>query len=566
MRIEHAHKLLLIVLIGCVIAVLSAGCITTDKEITYTELSSETEEALADFADDIRTMYTTCVLDMYYLGDQIGKAETEKDVQRIINDYYAEKIWINRIVYYDAAGNSVETPIYSPGKISDTIPVPTEEDFISSGGAVNFGPVYIPELGMMELLYAPVFSPTGEYKGCLLIATEAYLLLQEGHRLADGVKYGDYAILLANRDGVITYATQQEYIGTKLEKGVPNKIRNSIIILQDDLTGAYQYAGKDNTQVTTAWEKVLVHQNEYSIFLTKNDNDAPVNYGDQFTPQPDQMRDDVTAIWRYAFTSGSEPAMERINGGFYFYEVYAVSTDGTILAAPPDKKETIGLNYINGRGRYGISYMKQMITTAQQGGGYIAYFDPSDDTQLSEAGLFTIAYVMPVNDDWFIMGLSPGATNYTEINNKASGDVATVVRAILGYAHEKGVENAIKKIVDNPGANGTVFTEDISTNVDNIVIFDYNGTIHANMQVPEMNGDNAMYYTDLFGSSVVRKSVIIAKSGGGITYDYQWDDGGIPNYADLWLYSIEPIDDTYFTLAGTTVITTENYVKNGIRK
>ncbi|MDV0443163.1 cache domain-containing protein [Methanorbis rubei] len=567
MRIEHAHKLLLLVLIGCVIAALSAGCVTTEEQITYTEvpLDSQTEKALAEIAGGLRAMDISSLLDLYYLSDQIGRTGTEQGVHDIINDYYAKNTYLNGIVYYDnATGGSIESPIYSPGKISDVISVPTEEDFISAGGAIGLGPVYIPDLGMVALLYAPVFTPEGEYKGCLLFISEVYLLLQEGERLAgNDVAYGNYTILLATHDEIVDYATQQEYIGTKLEKGVPNKIRDSIIIFQENVTGAYQYAG-DNTSITTAWERVFVHKNEYTIFLTKKDNAPAVSYEDQFTPVPDEMRDDVTAAWRYALTSGQDNAMERINGGFYSYEVYAVSTNGTMIAAPPDKKETIGLNYINGRGQYGIPYMRQMITTAQQGGGYVTYFDPSDNTQIAEAGLFTIAYVMPVNDDWFILGISPGSTNYTKTNKNLRGDIVAVARGMVGYAHDKGVESTIQTIVDNPGGNGTLFAKDISTDVNNLVIFDYNGTVHANIQVPEMNGDNAMYYTDVFGASVVRKSVITAKSGGGITYDYQWNED-MPGYADLWLYSIEPIDDTYFALAGAKVITTENYVKTGLR-
>ncbi|MDV0443159.1 hypothetical protein [Methanorbis rubei] len=567
MRIEHTHKLLLIVLIGCVVAVLSAGCITAEKQIIYNEVpvNDQTEEVLAEFAKNLRNADLTPTLDLYYLSDQIGRVETEQDVHDIIVDYYAKNIWMNRVVYYDnATGSSVEAPISSQGKISDIVPVPTEKDFIAAGGVFGIGPVYIPDLGWMELVYAPVFSPTGEYKGCLLVVAELYHLLEEHELLSDtGVAYGNYTVLLTNHEGVITYATQQEYIGTKLEKGVPNKIGDSIIVLQDGVSGAYQYAG-DNTSITTAWEKTFVHKNEFTIYLTKKEYVPAVSYEDQFTPEPDQMRSEVTAVWRYAVTSGSDAAMKRINEGFYFYEMYAVSSDGTILAASPEKKDKIGLNYINVRGRYGTSYMDHMITTAQQGGGYVTYFKASDDTQIPEAGLFTIAYVMPVNDDWFIVGVSPGSTNYTKINNNLRGDVVAVARAVVGYAHDNGIESVIEKIVDNPGANGTLFTEEISTNISDLTIMDYNGTVYANLQHPEMAGENAMHYTDLFGASTIRKSVINAKSGGGISYDYQWNE--TPGYADLWLCSIEPIDDTYFVMAGTPVITTENYVKAGFRK
>ncbi len=556
-RTSHIHTLLrAALLIVGVLVVLSAGCITAEKQTSSTEIPvpEETEEALTEFAVNFKDIDLSLTLDLYYLADQIGEAETEEDIHEIINNYYVENTWINRIIYDNTEA----------GKITDIVHAPTKEELVAVGGILNAGPIYIPDLGWMELMYAPVFNANGEYKGYLLFVYEAHVLLQEHDLLSDTkAGYGNYTILITNRNGVVFYATQQQYIGAKLEKEVPHNIGDSIIILQENSSGAYQYAG-ENTTITTAWQKIFVHKNEYTLFLTKEYPTPVIRYDDQFTPKPDMMRQNVTEAWKYAMTNGKEAAMKRINEGSYPYDIYAVTMNGTIFAASPEEAEKINLTYIDVRGSYGMSHMDQMIATARQGGGYVIYFEPADTTQVPDAGLFTIGYVMPAGEDWFIAGTSPGSTNYTKINNNARGDIVSVSRAIVGYAHEHGTDSAIEKILSNPQANGTLFTDALSTNVSDLVILDSEGTVYADSYHPEMSGKSGTFSPDVFGSSVIRKAIIVAKSGGGMIYDYQWSETK-PGYADLWLYAIEPIDNNYFAFSGTSIITVKNYVTDGIR-
>ena len=271
-RTSHIHTLLraALLMVG-VLVVLSAGCITAEKQTSSTEIPvpEETEEALTEFAVNFKDIDLSLTLDLYYLADQIGEAETEEDIHEIINNYYVENTWINRIIYDNTeAGKIVEAPIYSSGKITDIVHVPTKEELVAVRGILNAGPIYIPDLGWMELMYAPVFNANGEYKGYLLFVYEAHVLLQEHDLLSDTkAGYGNYTILITNRNGVVFYATQQQYIGAKLEKEVPHNIGDSIIILQENSSGAYQYAG-ENTTITTAWQKIFVRTNEYTLFLT----------------------------------------------------------------------------------------------------------------------------------------------------------------------------------------------------------------------------------------------------------------------------------------------------------
>ena len=53
---------------------------------------------------------------------------------------------------------------------------------------------------------------------------------------------------------------------------------------------------------------------------------------------------------------------------------------------------------------------------------------------------------------------------------------------------------------------------------------------------------------------------MLAKSGGGWMYDYQ-EIAGHEGYCELWLYSVETIDDNYFVLYRTFVHTVKNVSK-----
>ena len=558
-----------LILVCCLAAaVLCGGCVTEEKPFSYTmvPLSDETEAAQAELLESLKNMDLILSLDLYYLADEIGTAESYAEAYSVVNTYYATHSWLNRVVYVsNTSGKSFVYPVAGRENLTDSLPSPTKEELLASGGILNLGPVLVPGHGWMELMYVPVFSPAGEYKGYLLLIFDLQTMLRE-HELfrTPETSYNTYAITLVNQNGKVAYATQQEFIGlqTNTEEILDTGV-SRILLQPEEKSGAYRYQTEHGT-VTTAWQQYSAHKNQYTLYLTKEDDPKPVNYtAEILTPQPDAMRTAVIDAWIYAGGAGYEAALDRINAGYYPHTLYGIDRNGTILAAPPDKQYTVGMNFLNVYDTYGVSFVQQGVYTGNLGGGYFMYCAPIDASWMSAASEFRIGYIMPVDEERYIAGLSPGEAHLLPNDYTARADVTSVSRAIVAYAHTYGIDAAIEKINRVPHANGTLFVEGITTEVPAIGLQDYDGLAYTASYIPSLIGQSLTFYTDILGSSVNRRAVMLAKSGGGMIYDYQWSRTS-PGDCTLWLYSVEPINPDYFIMSGAPVAVVKNYVQEGI--
>lgn len=551
----------------CAAVILSAGCVSEEKAFTYTRVAipDDMEAAQTALLDSLKGLDLSVTLDLYYLADQAGAAEDEDEVISILDTYYATHSWLNRIVFYsNASGEFLEYPVESRGGLLNSVPVPTKEELLAAGGILNLGPVLVSEKGWMELMYAPVFSPSGEYKGYLLVLFDLQTTLR-GHELLYNTEtgYDTYTIMLVNRNGKVTYSTQQEFIGFLTDRVTPLNTGVSRILLQNaEKSGAYRYETISGT-VTTAWQQYSAHKNTYTLYLTRKETPQPVNFEDILTPQPDAVREAVVDLWKYAGDHGREAVLDRINAGYYPYTLYGIDRNGTILAAPPERQYAVGRNYLNVYDMYGVAFVQQAVYTANQGGGYVMYFDPAETTWVSEASEFRVGYVMPVDEDLFVAGVSPGETHLLPSDYTARADVVSVSRAIVEYADTYGVNATVEKINAVPGGNGTLFVEGIPTNVSSIGLIDYDGLMYTATYIPSYIGKSGTSYTDILGSSVFRRSMLLAKSGGGMIYDYQWSQER-PGYCEVWLYSVEPVNQKFFIMSGAVVAVVKNSVQDGI--
>ena len=75
---------------------------------------------------------------------------------------------------------------------------------------------------------------------------------------------------------------------------------------------------------------------------------------------------------------------------------------------------------------------------------------------------------------------------------------------------------------------------------------DYEGTILASSQNPEMAGTSALSYTDIHGSSIGRELIMLAKNGGGAAYMSQYDKE--EENVRIYMLNVEPIDADWFVV------------------
>ncbi|WP_167848779.1 cache domain-containing protein [Methanolobus halotolerans] len=112
----------------------------------------------------------------------------------------------------------------------------------------------------------------------------------------------------------------------------------------------------------------------------------------------------VEAAHEYAQIHGQEAALREFNnqnGQFIDGELYifAYDSEGTTLALP-FQPEVIGTDRWNTTDINGTAYVRDIVTTAQSGGGFIRYLytDPADNFTIKQK----LSYVMMVDQNWVI--------------------------------------------------------------------------------------------------------------------------------------------------------------------
>ncbi len=540
------------------VSISAAGCIqTAGPAYTATEILPEMETAMADLSIDLQNLDVVLSTDLYYLADRVGDAETTEEVNHLLKGYYAENAWLEGVIYYNnLTGTYTDIPLHSKTVYENT-PHPSEEELVSAGGTLNLGPVFIPGRGYLEVMYMPVFTPSGVYQGYVMNVYNLGNILEEYHDIT-GLNhthtYNGYAALILDDENRVCYAMSQDCLGTTVTAEKPLYTSIGAVFLMDGDKGAYVYGEKK-----TGWQKYSAHKSSYTMYVTKPEKET-TGLQDK---DPDALKKTIENVWLEAVITGEEKVQTKINTGEFEYDLFAIDYNGTILAAPEEHANAVGRNFMLIHDSYQVTYIQNMIATAQQGGGYVKIIRGTSASQSPDEGYFVIGYVLPVNSKWMIAGFVRGTPDTIEIDYGKKSGVVSVSRACMIYAEKFG-DRALVELINTAGTSkGSSLNDGGVYQADTVILMDYKGTVLAHSTYPEITGTSGTYYIDIFGGSVVRKAVILAKNGGGMMYDYQWDKDN-PGYCQLQLWSVEPVDETCFVISTIKVATIKNYVTENI--
>jgi len=122
----------------------------------------------------------------------------------------------------------------------------------------------------------------------------------------------------------------------------------------------------------------------------------------------------VEKACEYAHVHGKDAALSEFNnqsGRFVDGELYifAYDTKGNTLALP-FQHDLLGKNRLNTTDANGTAFIRELISTAQSGGGFVHYYylDPADNYTVKPK----LSYVLMVDQDW-IIGAGIYETNET---------------------------------------------------------------------------------------------------------------------------------------------------------
>ncbi|MDO5844229.1 MAG: hypothetical protein Q4Q53_03670 [Methanocorpusculum sp.] len=561
---KNRRTFIKLTLITLVVMLICAGCVTnTPVKTTETDIPLEMYEALDELGSDLITLEHSVLSDLESISKEIADAD-ESEIKSILKEYYATHPCLTAVIFLDAVHNEyTSVPVFVDVDLFSYSKKITEQDFKDAGGVIVRNNVFTKHHGYQNLYYKPVYKADGTYHGYLVLVTDVYSLLYL-HPLMLGTEntYSDCICFITDGEGSILYSSIAEATGETIpENGFYDGLAYIPGVKSGDgackytSDGFYIYDKDVQSEKTTAWHTIYSsHGQKYILYLIKETNPSELKTDNVFTLNTQQALNEIREAYVYASASGTNKLAERINSGYYETPLYLINMDGNIIAS--SDKKTVGLNYLNKRDMYGVSYIDSGILTAEQGGGYIYYLTPAERVVYPRAAQYTLGAVMSLygTENYFIYCKFPGLTDAVLNDINLRPDISRVSRAVLEEVSVSSVEEVCKIINANGKNSAEQFVSDLKTEISDIAVLDVDGNLYASVVYPELVGKSATFITDVYGGSSTRKANLLAKTGSGYM-ETLYPNAEKEGFVDLYVASVEPIDDKYYvyvsSLAGT---------------
>jgi polar amino acid transport system substrate-binding protein len=256
----------------------------------------------------------------------------------------------------------------------------------------------------------------------------------------------------------------------------------------------------------------------------------------------------VEQAYEYAHVHGKEGALREFNnqtGRFVKGELYIFSydTEGTTLAHP-FQPDLLGKNRLDTTDAHGTPFIRDLISTAQDGGGFVRYLyaDPSDNYNVKPK----LSYVMMVENGWFIgSGIYEAQEDSPIVKRGADHQVrenlTSFVEEAIAYAGKHGKDAAIRTFNDRNGSfvRGNLY----------IYAFDFNGTTLALPHQPWLIGTDLSGLQDPFGVNYTRIEIYLAQQGGGFIF-YHYPNPAHNMTLEPKMSYVRNVDETWWLGAG----------------
>ena len=228
------------------------------------------------------------------------------------------------------------------------------------------------------------------------------------------------------------------------------------------------------------------------------------------------------------------------NGTFSRNDLYifAYGFNGTTLAHPY-RHDLVGRDNINLTDVNGVPLIKNMISIAERGNGFLYYVwsNPAHDNKDE----LKLTYVDKVDNAWWLAAGTYLSNISADFSQASRNNLTRFVDSAVKYARENGKDRALKEFNDQ---NGTFFNGGLY-----VFAYDFNCSTLAAPTQPHLIGTNRFDFADPNGVRLIRDMSDLAKGGRGFTY-YVYPDPTRNMTERLKLSFVEKVDDTWWLGAG----------------
>ncbi|MDD1695894.1 MAG: cache domain-containing protein [Methanoregula sp.] len=263
---------------------------------------------------------------------------------------------------------------------------------------------------------------------------------------------------------------------------------------------------------------------------------------------PEKLVAFVEKAYEYAHVHGQEAALFEFNnqtGRFVKGELYifAYDTTGNTLAHP-FQPDLLGKNRLDTTDAHGTTFIRDLISTAQCGGGFARYLymDPSDNYNVKPK----LSYAMMVDQGWFIgAGIyeahEEGPIVQMGADQQVRKNLTSFVEEAITYAGKNGKDAAIREFNNRNGSfvRGNLY----------IYAFDFNGTTLALPHQPWLIGTDLSGLQDPFGVNYTKIEIYLAQHGGGFIF-YHYPNPAHNMTLEPKVSYVHKVDETWWLGAG----------------
>ena len=534
--------LLVIVCLGAVFAMHHA-----QSAPEYIDAPAEMQNLSGEFASDIGMHTSRIKSSLDNLSrDLAGLTPDDPRTADLIRMYYDKYPDAAGIAWVDAAGSITREPVYSMSAIlkSPEISAINASSF-AEHDILMIGPLLSRTYGMVLCFVVPVYAEDGTYNGFVCMAHQPVLLLND----TPGTPYFKetvYKIWVINADGTYLYHPDAGLIGLNIYKDPmfvnEPSVRSGVRTIAEQPSGAMKYAGYDLSfcdivEKTGVWTTVSFGGQEMRLVLDDYTYDTSAITLPETIATAEGLKSAAESVLIYAFEHGEEKTLAEMNnpsGSFTVsgYNVFAFTMNGTMLSMPSRQYGT-GMDRTNYRDAYSMRSVASMINRCMQGGGYVHYYlkYPYADEQ----ALLCLAYVLPVDENWFIGVEGPVQDHLVSYDIGKRTVVVDTVQGALESVITFGKEATLSRMMDP--------ADPLVLENTHLFALDYNGKLLADEMKTDDIGKDVFFYTDSYGNSPIREVVMIARAGGGYLY-MEAEDPATGQHVMSLCY-VEPVDDTW---------------------